>query len=75
MSCGNSAHRHAPKRRSIYASLPTVTASQPNTSPARRSQNPSRLPDTETLSPIRVNALATRWRGVAALLASCSSAG
>ena len=51
MSCGNSAHRHAPKRRSIYASPPTVTASQPHTFPARRFQNPSTPHDAERVTP------------------------
>ena len=54
---------------------PANAQSIQHSSHASRLQNASRFPETETLSPIRVNALATLWRGLAALLASCSSAG
>ena len=68
MSCLSEGHRE--ENLSILASVRDWTSSVP----ARRFQNPSTLPDTETVSPIRVNALATRWCGVATILASCSFA-
>ena len=57
-----------PSDDSLRSDIPTSTYFQPSTSRARRRQNPSRPPTLGWSRSLRVDALATRWRVLAACL-------